>query len=102
MTYRFPLVTLLTLLCLAFTAQAGDHATQPLQGESVGAVRDDDLAGQRRRAALRAALLAQQAQQVRDGQKQGGSAEAERHWTPQDRAELRQQIRQQSRSNSRP
>lgn len=102
MTYRAPLIALSALLCLVFTAQAGGHTTPMLQGESVGSVRDDDLAGQRRRAALRAALLAQQAQQVQDGQKQGGSAEAARHWTPQDRAELRQQIRQQSRSNSRP
>jgi hypothetical protein len=66
---------------------------------------EGDGAGQRRKSALRADLLEQQAQTTvgqKQGQQQTNTAEAARPWTAQDRADLRQQIRQQNRSNSHP
>jgi hypothetical protein len=105
MAYRFSFVALFVLCSLALTAQAGDHASSPQRDESAGVAHESDAAAQRRKAALRAALLAQQeqqAQQSQDRQNQAATADAARPWTAQDRAELRQQIRQQNRSNSRP
>jgi uncharacterized protein (DUF1501 family) len=99
MTYRFPFVALFVLCSLALNAQAGDYASNPQRDESAGVAHESDAAAQRRKAALRAALLEQQAQ---ERQNQAATADVARPWTAQDRAELRQQIRQQNRSNSRP
>ena len=102
MTTRFISAALIVLCGLVLTAHAGDHTSPPQNEEPTAVAHESGAAAQRRKAALRAALLEQQAQQARDGQKQGGYAEAARPWTQQDRAELRQQIRQQNRGNSHP
>jgi hypothetical protein len=90
---RFVIYQLLLVMPLTASLQAVAAQRAPVVQESVEAtpsVKDD--ARQRRRAGLREELRAQN----------GGSTQApQRQLSPQDRADLRQQLRQQRRDDNR-
>jgi uncharacterized membrane protein len=86
----------ISVFCLATVVAAAAHASDGKQANGVGVTRDGDADPvSRRKADLRAALHARKQSAPDHGQAPQGNASPGRILSDQERANLRQQIRQQ-------